>query len=352
MIARTPPRSACRSSNWSRARRRRALAGPAGARRRLHRRRPDDAGPGRALLAGPAARRPARRQCRHPRGRGAPVRAARASIGGELTRIAVAAPSRSAAYTGWRPLHAGDPAGRDQADDRHPLRPRRRPGRSGAADAEGAAHPARGAGHRLSGARAAATASRARIVAAASARRPAGDRHPHAARRRPVPAGRDLRRAPPTRSPRSSRPAATSPCCARAIRSSTARSCISTRASPTAARSQVVPGVSSLMACAGAAGRRWPRRNDMLTVLPAPLADDALRARLAGSRGRRDHQGRPPSRPQFARLLTDCARLDGARLCRARDPRDPAHRRRCAICRRRRALFLDGARCHRRRRRR
>jgi precorrin-2/cobalt-factor-2 C20-methyltransferase len=76
---------------------------------------------------------------------------------------------------------------------------------------------------------------------------------------------------------------------------------------------QVVPGVSSLMACASVAGVPLARRNETLTVLPAPLADEALRACLAGAEalaiikvGR--HLGR------IRRLLTECARLDGACL--------------------------------------
>jgi precorrin-2/cobalt-factor-2 C20-methyltransferase len=43
----------------------------------------------------------------------------------------------------------------------------------------------------------------------------------------------------------------------------------------------VVPGVSSLMACAAMAGVPLSSRNDSLTVVPAPLPDDALRARLS-----------------------------------------------------------------------
>jgi precorrin-2/cobalt-factor-2 C20-methyltransferase len=43
----------------------------------------------------------------------------------------------------------------------------------------------------------------------------------------------------------------------------------------------VVPGVSSLMACAAMAGVPLSSRNDSLTVIPAPLPDDALRARLS-----------------------------------------------------------------------
>jgi precorrin-2/cobalt-factor-2 C20-methyltransferase len=76
---------------------------------------------------------------------------------------------------------------------------------------------------------------------------------------------------------------------------------------------QVVPGVSSLMACASAAGLPLARRTETLTVLPAPLPDEALRTRLAGAEalaiikvGR--HLGR------IRRLLTECARLDGACL--------------------------------------
>ncbi len=45
---------------------------------------------------------------------------------------------------------------------------------------------------------------------------------------------------------------------------------------------KVVPGVSSLMACAGVAGLPLAARNETLTVVPAPLPDDALRFCLAG----------------------------------------------------------------------
>ena len=45
---------------------------------------------------------------------------------------------------------------------------------------------------------------------------------------------------------------------------------------------KVVPGVSSLMACAGAAGLPLAARNETLTVVPAPLPDDELQRRLAG----------------------------------------------------------------------
>ncbi len=45
----------------------------------------------------------------------------------------------------------------------------------------------------------------------------------------------------------------------------------------------VVPGVSSLMACAGAAGAPLAARNDVLTVIPAPLPEPLLKARLAAA---------------------------------------------------------------------
>jgi precorrin-2/cobalt-factor-2 C20-methyltransferase len=44
----------------------------------------------------------------------------------------------------------------------------------------------------------------------------------------------------------------------------------------------VVPGVSSLMACASAAGGPLALRNQTLTVIPAPLPEAELRRRLAG----------------------------------------------------------------------
>ena len=44
---------------------------------------------------------------------------------------------------------------------------------------------------------------------------------------------------------------------------------------------QVVPGVSSLMACAATSGAALASRNDVLTVIPAPLPSDRLRDLLA-----------------------------------------------------------------------
>ncbi len=45
-------------------------------------------------------------------------------------------------------------------------------------------------------------------------------------------------------------------------------------------RVEVVPGVSSLMACAAAFGRPLAARNDVLTVIPAPLERDQLKREL------------------------------------------------------------------------
>jgi precorrin-2/cobalt-factor-2 C20-methyltransferase len=47
-------------------------------------------------------------------------------------------------------------------------------------------------------------------------------------------------------------------------------------------RVTVVPGVSSLMACAAAVGRPLAARNDTLSIIPAPLPEDELRQRLSG----------------------------------------------------------------------
>ncbi|MEQ8228137.1 MAG: precorrin-2 C(20)-methyltransferase [Rhodospirillales bacterium] len=46
---------------------------------------------------------------------------------------------------------------------------------------------------------------------------------------------------------------------------------------------QVVPGVSSLAACAAVAGAPLVSRNQVLTVIPGPLDEDDLEARLAGT---------------------------------------------------------------------
>lgn len=45
---------------------------------------------------------------------------------------------------------------------------------------------------------------------------------------------------------------------------------------------EVVPGVSSVMACAAAAGRPLAARTGRLTVLPGPLPDTELAARIGG----------------------------------------------------------------------
>ena len=46
---------------------------------------------------------------------------------------------------------------------------------------------------------------------------------------------------------------------------------------------EVVPGVSSIGACAAAAGVPLVSRNQVLSVIPAPLAEDELHARIAAS---------------------------------------------------------------------
>jgi precorrin-2/cobalt-factor-2 C20-methyltransferase len=46
---------------------------------------------------------------------------------------------------------------------------------------------------------------------------------------------------------------------------------------------RIVPGVSSLGGCAAALGRPLAARNDVLTVIPGPLPDAALRARIEGA---------------------------------------------------------------------
>lgn len=46
---------------------------------------------------------------------------------------------------------------------------------------------------------------------------------------------------------------------------------------------EIVPGVSSVMAGAAAIGRPLTSRNDVLTVIPGPLPDDQLEARITAS---------------------------------------------------------------------
>lgn len=46
---------------------------------------------------------------------------------------------------------------------------------------------------------------------------------------------------------------------------------------------EVVPGVTSLTACAVRAGQPLAARNERLTVLPGPLAEDELQKRIAGA---------------------------------------------------------------------
>ena len=48
-------------------------------------------------------------------------------------------------------------------------------------------------------------------------------------------------------------------------------------------RVEVVPGVTSITACAARAGMPLAARNERLTVLPGPLPEDELRARIDGA---------------------------------------------------------------------
>lgn len=48
---------------------------------------------------------------------------------------------------------------------------------------------------------------------------------------------------------------------------------------------EIVPGVSSMMASSSVLGRPLAARNDVLTVIPAPLDDEQIRARLDESDG-------------------------------------------------------------------
>ena len=67
---------------------------------------------------------------------------------------------------------------------------------------------------------------------------------------------------------------------------------------------RVIPGVSSLTACAAAAGAPLATRNDVLAVVPATLGDGRAPRPPRSGGGGRDHQGRPapPEGPRGARL--------------------------------------------------
>ena len=78
----------------------------------------------------------------------------------------------------------------------------------------------------------------------------------------------------------------------------------------------VVPGVTSLTACAAAANRPLVRRDDVLAVLPATLPDDALEAPACERRRRGDPEGRAAS----------AAAEGAARAARARRRQRPMSR--------------------------
>ena len=78
----------------------------------------------------------------------------------------------------------------------------------------------------------------------------------------------------------SRRRAVTSSCCARAIPSSTAASCISSRGLRSDYPCVVVPGVTSMTASAASLRRPLSARNEVVKVLPATLPEDRLREEL------------------------------------------------------------------------
>ncbi|WP_342241373.1 precorrin-2 C(20)-methyltransferase [Inquilinus sp. OTU3971] len=77
-------------------------------------------------------------------------------------------------------------------------------------------------------------------------------------------------------------------------------------------RVEVVPGVSSLTACAAATGLPLAARNDVLTVLPAPLPEEELRPRLQAAEAVAIMK---PSRNfrKISQLLEEAGLYDGAR---------------------------------------
>ena len=101
----------------------------------------------------------------------------------------------------------------------------------------------------------------------------------------------------------------------------------------------IVPGVSSLMACAGAAETPLALRNQSLTVTSRPLAGGGAAPAPRPMRGRGDHQGGPASRQDPRRA--GGAGADRPRpLCRARKPRYPAGAAAAGSSRGRGAVFL------------
>lgn len=74
---------------------------------------------------------------------------------------------------------------------------------------------------------------------------------------------------------------------------------------------QVVPGVTSVTACAAAAGMPLVARNERLTILPGPLPEPELRARIEGAESLAIMKvGR--HLPKLREVLTDLGLLDRA----------------------------------------
>ena len=344
---RTPRRSACRSSSIVRRQGARCLA---------ELRRPDAVFVGGGVLGRglieacwPAlqARRPARRQRRHARGRGARSSTAHARHGGELcaaSRSAALEPSAASRLAAAACRSRSGVATKPMAAARL-YRHRRRPRRSGAADAEGGAPLARRPGARLSGtrrtARASRAASRRRISPAGRARsRSAADAR---RTRYPAEAVYDARRA------RHRRPSRRGPRRGRALRGRS----VLLRLVHVSARAprrplpdrQIVPGVTSL------AGRRRRKpgarsraRNDVLTIFPRCSTTPRSRARLA----RTPTPRRSSSSAAISRSVRTCSRTSWSARRRASMSSMRASRATSASCRstpstRARALFLARA---------
>jgi precorrin-2/cobalt-factor-2 C20-methyltransferase len=77
-------------------------------------------------------------------------------------------------------------------------------------------------------------------------------------------------------------------------------------------RVEVVPGVSSLTACAAATGLPLAARNDVLTVLPAPLPEEELRPRLQAAEAVAIMKLRRHFK-KISQLLEETGLYDGAR---------------------------------------
>ena len=131
------------------------------------------------------------------------------------------------------------------------------------------------------------------------------------------------------------------PICARAIRCSTAASPGSLTRLAVRYTVAVVPGVSSLTACAAAAATPLVQRDETLSVIPAGLPEDALASRLAQvdaaaiiKLGRHF--------PKLRRVLAQLGLLDGALYVERASLPNQRIAPLATIERGERALFRDG----------